>query len=137
MTANRRLRLLRLRGFEHQIAALGVARADAALANVTAIETRVARLRAGTSAEPGMTSGRALQTLAELAMRLDSAGDGLAISRARAAGDRAARELERTAAHRAEERAARLHQTASGREAAERERSVVALPPRKRKARTC
>jgi hypothetical protein len=116
MTAARRLRVLRLRTIEHHLAAARLARADVAIGNLTAIETRVERLRHSTATTHGETTGLALQSLAELAQRLDRASEGLAVSRANADTERAERAEDRRAAHMAEERIGRLHANAQAAE---------------------
>jgi hypothetical protein len=121
VTPNRRLRLVRLRAIEHRVAAAALARADTALTNVTAIEVRVGHLRDGIATSPGETTGRVLQCLAEFAERLDGARDGLASSREAAGAERKARDEDRSAAHRSEELAERLHSSALSQEARARD----------------
>lgn len=126
MSAKRRQRLLHLRAIEHRIAAADLARADAALANVAAVEARIARLRDGIETSIGSASGRELQSLAELAARLDRARAGLEVSRANADAERSAREEQRHLAYRAEEQAERLHSRALAAETAAREQRIAA-----------
>jgi hypothetical protein len=134
MSAQRRLRLLRLRAIEHRIAAAGLARADAALGTVIAVEARVDRLRQSVTPPPGPTSGRVLQSLAELGARLDRARDGLLTSRLDADAERCQRDADRNAAHRAEQSVGRLHAAAHAEEAILREsRADAARIWRKRK----
>jgi hypothetical protein len=126
VSAARRLRLLRLRAIEHRIATAAAARAGAALGNIITIEARVGRLRQGLTAAEGETTGCRLQSLSELADRLDRAQNDLSASRLDADAERHARDVERQIAHRAEEIAHRLHATARDSEASARERRADA-----------
>ncbi len=132
-TAARRARLLRLRTIEHRVAAVRMAAADAAHAAVVNISDRVATLRDGIIVPAGGYRGHDLQSLSELATRLDRARAGLQPSLASAREVRDARDAERIAARVAEERTSRVHDTATRREAADRELRAAARSPRFRK----
>jgi hypothetical protein len=127
--AARRARLLRLRTIEHRVAAIRLVAADAAHAAVASVSDRVTQLRAGIMVPAGGYSGRDLQSLAELSDRLDRARIGLQRSLSEAREVRDARDVERIAAHVAEERTGRVHAVASRREEEEREMRIQAARP--------
>jgi hypothetical protein len=134
-SAGRRSRLLRLRIIEHRSAAARLVAADSAHAAVANVGDRVTLLRDGISISTGSHHGHALQSLCELSGRLDRARIGLLPSLAETRATRNARDVERFAAHIAEERTARVHARASQREAIAAEiRTESARPPRHRKA---
>lgn len=66
-------RMLRLRAIEHRVAKARAANAEAKACNLIQIDERLAGLRAGLSAGDGETSGLVLQSLSEMARRLDTA----------------------------------------------------------------
>jgi hypothetical protein len=133
-TAARRARLLRLRTIEHRIAAVQLAAADAAHDTVAGVSGRVAALRDGIRMPSAICHGHDLHGMSELSDRLDRAQAGLQPSLAESWAIRTSRQDERIAAHIAEERTGRVHDTASRREAAERDlRIATSRPPRVRK----
>lgn len=133
-TAARRARILRLRTIEHRIAAVRLAQADAAHASVVQVAERVASLRDQVNVAEGLQRGSDLQSMGELADRLDRARIGLDRSLAEAAEVRQARDAERVAARLKEDRTGRVHTEAMRREAAERElRAAAARSPRLKK----
>jgi hypothetical protein len=134
MSAARRGRLLRFRTIEHRVAALRLAAADAAHAEVGGVRDRVAQLRDGIIIPTGSYRGHDLQCLCELSERLDRARLSLRASLAEAQATRDARNVRRVAAHVAEERTSRAHASALQREAAAQELRAASSHPHRRKA---
>jgi hypothetical protein len=66
-------RMLRLRAIEHRVAKARAATAETKVSNLIQIDGRLAGLRAGLSTGDGETSGLVLQSLSEMARRLDKA----------------------------------------------------------------
>lgn len=116
--AKSRGRLARVRKLQHGLAAVRAHRASQQVEQLELSRERLAILRAELNAGEGMTDGAALSRRGELAMRLDSARDGMvpAIMRARTLAE--AEELARLDARIREESASKLH-SAARREAQE------------------
>jgi hypothetical protein len=123
--APQRARIARVRRIQHGLAAAAAAKASGHVQMLEMNSSRLAQMREGLSTAPGATSGAALAGRGELAMRLESARDGLGrtIGGARAAA--ALREKERLGARRDQESAERLHDRAA-RAAAEAEEARAA-----------
>jgi len=129
--AARRARVLRLRAIEHRIATVGLVAADAAHGAVARINERVTQLRDGIAVPHSACRGHDLQSLCELAQRLDRAQRGLQPSLEETRAMRDVRNAERLAAHVAEERMARVHVAAMQREAMAKElQAASSQPPR-------
>src|SRR3546814_11232195 len=69
----RRKRIIRVRSVEHQLAEANLARANGELANLVELAKRLETLRVDLAMAKGAVAGRALNTIGELAMRLDMA----------------------------------------------------------------
>src|SRR3546814_19403894 len=74
----RRKRIIRVRSVEHQQAEANLARANGELANLVELAKRLETLRVDLAMAKGAVAGRALNTIGELAMRLDIAQIGRA-----------------------------------------------------------
>src|SRR3546814_20901158 len=73
----RRKRIIRVRSVEHQQAEANLARANGELANLVELAKRLETLRVDLAMAKGAVAGRALNTIGELAMRLDMAKENL------------------------------------------------------------
>jgi len=73
----RRERIARVRRVQHLQAAAHAAQADARVASLETSESRLTELRHSLTLEPGVFSGATLSNAGELAMRLDTARQGL------------------------------------------------------------
>ena len=73
----RRKRIIRVRTVEHQLAEANLARANGELANLVELAKRLETLRVDLAMAKGAVAGRALNTIGELAMRLDIAQESL------------------------------------------------------------
>ena len=73
----RRKRIIRVRTVEHQQAEANLARANGELANLVELARRLETLRVDLAMAKGAVAGRALNTIGELAMRLDIAQESL------------------------------------------------------------
>src|SRR3546814_7140676 len=73
----RRKRIIRVRSVEHQQAEANLARANGELANLVELAKRLETLRVDLAMAKGAVAGRALNTIGELAMRLDIAQESL------------------------------------------------------------
>ncbi|HET6522954.1 hypothetical protein [Sphingopyxis sp.] len=73
----RRKRIIRVRSVEHQLAEANLARANGELANLVELAKRLETLRVDLAMAKGAVAGRALNTIGELAMRLDIAQESL------------------------------------------------------------
>ena len=128
---HRRLRLLRLRAIEHQLAATRTAHAQAEVMAMTDIGQRLDRLRDGIRIGTGPINGRELQSRSELSIRLHSAETGLARSLATAAQAFELRDCERIAARVRENRTDHVLTNAARRDEAQRTlREEASRPPR-------
>ena len=108
-----RARIGRIRRIQHGLAAFAAAKASGHVQMLEANEEKLKQMRLGLSAGTGLTSGAAMASRGELAMRLQSARDGL---KGTIAGARAAallREEERLGARRDQESAEKLEQRAA------------------------
>lgn len=73
----RRKRIIRVRTVEHQMAEANLARANGELANLVELAKRLETLRVDLAVAKGAIAGRALNSMGELAMRLDLAQENL------------------------------------------------------------
>ena len=73
----RRKRIIRVRSVEHQMAEANLARANGELANLVELSQRLESLRSELAVAKGMIAGRAMNSVGELAMRLDMAKESL------------------------------------------------------------
>lgn len=73
----RRKRIIRVRSVEHQMAEANLARANGELANLVELSQRLESLRSDLAVAKGMIAGRAMNSVGELAMRLDMAKESL------------------------------------------------------------
>lgn len=132
MTANlrQRARIVRVRRVQHDLAAAAAARASAELKALEHSEERLGQLRQGLGADQGQVFGAALASLGELAMRLDTAREGLGRTINGARVQVAAREGVRLAARRDQESAEKLEEkaAAAARRAEERKKAVHRAP---------
>src|SRR3546814_20003340 len=69
--------IIRVRSVEHQLAEANLARANGELANLVELAKRLETLRVDLAMAKGAVAGRALNTIGELAMRLDMAKENL------------------------------------------------------------
>ncbi len=110
--AERRSRIVRVRQMEHRVARAKLATAEATLANLDRISGRISGLRASLRPEAEQTTGLALKSMAEMALRLDSAQCDLAAPIRGAEHDRVRSMAERLAAKSREEGAEKLREKA-------------------------
>ena len=108
-----RARIARVRRLQHNLAAAAAAKAKGHVQSLELSSSRLKQIREGLAAEPGLTSGASLASRGELAMRLESARNGLGrtIEGARAAAR--LRETERLGARRDQEGAEKLEHRAT------------------------
>ena len=128
-----RARIGRIRRIQHGLAAFAAAKASDHVQMLEANEEKLKQMRLGLATQTGATSGATLASRGELAMRLESARDGL---RPTIAGARAAaqlREAARLEARRDQESAEKLEQRAASAAArAEDKRMAARFRPRPR-----
>ncbi|WP_033074445.1 hypothetical protein [Sphingopyxis sp. MWB1] len=74
----RRQRIIRVRTVEHQRAEANLARASGELANLVELAKRLESLRTELAMAKGAATGRALNSIGELGIRLDTAKESLA-----------------------------------------------------------
>lgn len=123
---NQRARIGRIRRIQHGLAAFAAARASDHVQMLEANEAKLKQMRMGLGAATGETSGATLASRGELAMRLESARDGL---QGTIAGARAAallREEARLDARREQESAEKLERMAASAAARAEDRKVGA-----------
>jgi hypothetical protein len=110
--SHQRARIARVRRIQHDLAALAAAKASGHVQMLETNQQRLKAMREGLASAPGITSGASLSSRGELAMRLETARDGLGrtIDGARAAA--ALREKARIGARRDQESADKLQQKA-------------------------
>ncbi len=110
---SQRARIARVRKIQHDLAALAAAKASGHVRLLESNDERLGQMRLGLGAEAGLTSGAALASRGELAMRLEGAREGLGktINGARTAA--ALREKARLGAHRDQKSAEKLEQKAA------------------------
>ena len=115
----RRKRIIRVRSVEHQMAEANLARANGELANLVELAKRLETLRVDLAMAKGAVAGRALNSVGELAMRLDVAKENLTapLTHASARRDQMGALAQRALAK--EESAVRLYE--SSRKSAEQE----------------
>ncbi|SKB41633.1 hypothetical protein [Sphingopyxis flava] len=115
----RRKRIIRVRSVEHQMAEANLARANGELANLVELAKRLETLRVDLAMAKGEVAGRALNSIGELAVRLDMAKENLTapLSHASARRDQLGALARRAMAK--EESAVRLYER--GRKSAEQE----------------
>ena len=130
---NQRARIGRIRRIQHGLAAFAAAKASDHVQMLEASEEKLKQMRLGLATQTGATSGATLASRGELAMRLESAREGL---RPTIAGARAAaqlREAARLEARREQESAEKLEQRAASAAArAEDKRMAARFRPRPR-----
>jgi hypothetical protein len=110
---SQRARIGRIRRIQHGLAAFAAVKASGHVQMLEANEEKLKQMRLGLAAGTGATSGAALASRGELAMRLESARDGL---QGTIAGARAAamlREEARIEARRDQESAEKLERRAA------------------------
>ena len=122
-----RARIARVRRIQHDLAALAAVKAAGHVEMLQTNHHRLRLMREGLAPEPGLTSGGALSSRGELAMRLEAARDGLGntINGARAAAS--FRERARIGARRDQESADKLQQKAVSAAARSEDRRNSAL----------
>jgi hypothetical protein len=125
------LRLTHVRSIQHGLAALASEHAHRRVEALEMSADQLARLRVGFGVEPGFSSGAALASVGEIAMRLDIAREGLAksISGARDQAD-IAREA-RLAARRKQESTQRLSEKTAAEAARHAEKKQTPLGKRR------
>ena len=109
-----RARIVRVRRIQHGLAASAAAEAAGQVLQLETSRARLGRMRKELQPAEGPTSGAALARLGELAMRLDSARQGLGRSLESARSVAAVRESFRLAARRDQESAEKLERVAIG-----------------------
>lgn len=130
----RRKHIIRVRAIEHQMAEANLARANGELANLVELSQRLETLRADLAVAKGVIAGRAMNSVGELAMRLDMAKESLvapmqnASNRRDQAGQRAQSAMVK------EESAQRLYDRTRKSEEAEAERRRDANRPHRPRA---
>lgn len=131
-----RARIARVRRIQHDLAALAAAKAAGHVQMLETNHQRLKVMREGLGSEPGLTSGSALSSRGELAVRLEAARDGLGktIDGARAAAS--FRERARIGARRDQESADKLQQKALSAAARSEDRRNAALFRPRTKIRT-
>lgn len=136
MTARtaRRKRIIRVRTVEHQMAEANLARANGELANLVELAKRLETLRVDLAMAKGAVAGRALNTIGELAMRLDIAQESLTAPLSNASQRRDAMGALAQSAMAKEESAVRLYER--GRKSAEVEQERRADANRPHRVRT-
>lgn len=127
-----RARIVRVRRISHNLAALAAAKAHGHVQTLEISRERLKLMGGALGSEPGVSSGAALASRGELAMRLQGAARdiGHSIESARAAA--ALREQARLGARRDQESAEKLERKAASAaaQAAERRTSTVFRPRR-------
>lgn len=135
MTARpaRRKRIIRVRTVEHQLAEASLARANGELANLVELAKRLETLRVDLAMAKGAVAGRALNSIGELAMRLDMAKENLTapLSSASARRDEAGARAQSAMAR--EESAVRLYERSRKHAEVEAERRSDANRPHRRR----
>jgi hypothetical protein len=128
---SQRARIVRVRRIQHDLAALAAAKAAGHVQTLETNRHRLQQMREGLAAAPGLTSGAALSSRGELAMRLESARDGLGQTIAGARAAAALREKARVGARRDQESAEKLeHKAMSVAARAEDRRNAALFRPR-------
>ena len=109
-----RSRLVRVRRIQHDLAACAAAQAVGQVQMLETSRERLGKMRRELRPSEGLTSGGSLARISELAMRLDSARQGLVRSLNSARSLAAARESFRLSARRDQESAEKLEKAATG-----------------------
>ncbi|PKP97864.1 MAG: hypothetical protein CVT74_12790 [Alphaproteobacteria bacterium HGW-Alphaproteobacteria-13] len=130
----RRKRIIRVRSVEHQMAEANLARANGELANLVELAQRLETLRVDLAMAKGAVAGRALNSIGELAMRLDMAKENLAAPLAGASERRDQMGAIAQSAMVKEESAVRLYEQSRRSAQAEMERRSDANRPHRRRA---
>ena len=125
----RRKRIIRVRTVEHQLAEANLARANGELANLVELAKRLETLRVDLAMAKGAVAGRALNTIGELAMRLDIAQESLTAPLAGASQRRDEMGARAQSAMAKEESAVRLYERSRKSAEAEQERRSDANRP--------
>lgn len=110
---SQRGRIARVRRIQHGLAALAASKASGHVQLLETNRDRLGQMRDGLVAEPGATSGAALASRGELAMRLETAREGLGKTLVGARAAAALREQARLGARRHQESAESLEQRAA------------------------
>ena len=134
--AERRSRIVRVRQMEHRVARAKLASAEAALANLDRISGRISGLRASLKPDAERTTGLALKSMAEMALRLDAAKGDLAAPIRGAEHERVRSIAERLAAKTREEGAEKLREQALRSESNEQTRRADANRPFRKRPST-
>ncbi len=130
----RRKRIIRVRSVEHQMAEANLARANSELANLVELGKRLETLRADLAVAKGAVAGRALNTVGELAMRLDVAKENLTTPLSQASERRDRMSALAQSAMVKEESALRLYESSRKSAEAEMERRSDANRPHRPRA---
>lgn len=130
----RRKRIIRVRTVEHQQAEANLARANGELANLVELAKRLETLRVDLAMAKGAVAGRALNTIGELAMRLDIAQESLTAPLAGASQRRDEMGARAQSAMAKEESAVRLYERSRKSAEAELERRSDANRPHRARA---
>ena len=130
----RRKRIIRVRSVEHQMAEANLARANGELANLVELAKRLETLRVDLAVAKGAVAGRALNTIGELAMRLDIAQESLTAPLAGASQRRDEMGARAQSAMAREETALRLYERSRKSAEAEQERRDDANRPHRPRA---
>ena len=125
----RRKRIIRVRTVEHQQAEANLARANGELANLVELAKRLETLRVDLAMAKGAVAGRALNTIGELAMRLDIAQENLTAPLSNASARRDHMGALAQSALAKEESAVRLYERSRKAAEAEQERRSDANRP--------
>lgn len=107
-----RARIARVRRIQHDRAALAAAKASGHVRLLESNDERLGQMRLGLFADPGLTSGAALASRGELAMRLEEAREGLGRTIVGARSAARLREQARLAARRDQDSAEKLEHKA-------------------------
>lgn len=130
---SQRARVGRIRRIQHGLAAFAAAKASGHVQMLEQNAERLKQMRLGLGAGTGATSGAALASRGELAMRLEAARDGLQGTIAGARVAASLREQARLDARRDQESAEKLEQRAASAAArAEEKRAGARFRPRPR-----
>jgi len=130
----RRKRIIRVRSVEHQMAEANLARANGELANLVELAKRLETLRADLAVAKGAVAGRALNTIGELAMRLDVAKENLTAPLHQASARRDQMSALAQSAMVREESAVRLYERSRKSDESESERRSDANRPHRPRA---
>lgn len=130
----RRKRIIRVRSVEHQLAEANLARANGELANLVELAKRLETLRVDLAMAKGAVAGRALNTVGELAMRLDIAQENLTAPLSNASQRRDQMGALAQSAMAREESAVRLYERSRKSAEAEQERRNDANRPHRPRA---